>query len=112
MTELTTTDATDAAVSISIGADTFTLVPGDITPALAGALRQQSHGAWRVPTLMAAADEGIGPEELAGLLFLARRQSGDRDITYDAVCAEITASTQATITFGLATDLEADSPEA
>lgn len=107
------TDPDDPAVFIKIDLDgaSWRLDPGEITPALAGALRQQSHGAWRVPTLMAAADEGVGPEELAGLIFLARRQSGDIDITYDAVCAELTAGSNAVINF-LAGDEETDSPEA
>jgi hypothetical protein len=56
----------------------------------AAALRTQSHGAWRLPTLFAAINEGIGPEELAGMVFLARRQHR-QPVTYDQAVAEIDA---------------------
>lgn len=77
----------------------------------AAALRQQSHGAWRITTLFEAANESIGPEELAGLLFLGRRQAGD-DISYDAVAQQLDEADTVKLEFLTDDDAEADDPEA
>lgn len=102
------------AIRLTVG-DEVLVLDLDISPALAGALRQQSHGAWRVPSLMAACTDvgGPGPEEVAGLLFLARRQSGDYVITYDAVAGSMSSATDVLVEFGTLDEFEEpDSPEA
>lgn len=88
----------DVVMKITVGGAEHLLRHMEISVALAAALRTQSHGAWRVPTLLRAADDGVGPEELAGLVFLARRQSGE-DVTYDRACAELPVRGEAVIEF-------------
>ena len=105
---------TDVVIRITL--DTggpLELRPASITPSQASALRVQSHGTLTVPVLMRLCDDGIGPEELTGLVFLARRQAGD-EATFDAVAAGINGATQAEVVFdvdGAVTLDEADSPE-
>lgn len=87
-----TVDADPALVlAITLDGETWSLRPADVTVALASALRLQSHGAWRVPTLMSALEEGAGPEEIAAVVFLARRAAGEA-VTYDAVAAGISGA--------------------
>lgn len=85
---------------------------GEITPAQAGALRQQSHGAWKVPTLLGSLGDGVGPEELNGLLFLAYRQAG-ADLSYDEVGQVVAEATRVDIVDASAeSEDEDESPEA
>lgn len=78
-------------VKIRRGGEEHVLHLGEVTAAQAGALRQQSHGAWTVQRLLAVINEdGVGPEEVAGLLFLAQRQAGS-DVSYDAIANGLTA---------------------
>jgi len=88
----------DAVLIVMPDGETLGIDLGGITPAQAGALRQQSHDAWRVVSLLDACAKGIGPEELAGLVFLARRQAG-AEITYDAVCASLQRPGDAVVNF-------------
>lgn len=95
-------------MKLSVDGEDLFLDAKGITPALASSLRMQSQGEWRVPTLMAAADDGIGPEELAGLLFLARRQNGDKDVTYREVQGLVPDLGEVVIEFVGAEDLDPD----
>lgn len=93
-TETTIADLPDnpyAAIGVKVGDEQLVLRPGMVGVALSSQLRQQSRGAWRTPTLFAAMAEGIGPEEFAGMLFLARRQAKQLLVTYDSVIAEVDA---------------------
>lgn len=99
------------AIKLTIG-DEALVLDLDITPTLAGALRQQSHGVWRVPTLLAACEEAVGPEEVAALVFLARRQAGDA-ATYDAVVGSLRSMRDVVVEFTTLDAIEdPDSPEA
>lgn len=102
----------DAVLIVLPDGETLGIDLGGITPAQAGALRQQSHGAWRVPTLLAACEEAVGPEELAGLVFIARRQAGETS-TYDAVCASLPRSGDVVVQFTTLDKIQdASDPEA
>lgn len=109
-TKFTLTTNADILWRITLDGEPLELRPADVTVAQAAALRQQSHGAWRWPTLMAALDEAIGPEELAGMVFVARRQAGE-DTTYDAVAAQIEGSSEVLLDFDPDPTSDAD-PEA
>lgn len=90
---------TAIAWRLDVDDQSYELNAGEITPRQASALRLSSHGAWRVPTLLAAVWEGVGPEEVCGLVFLARRQAGE-DVTYDAVVDQIDKSSSVRLDFG------------
>lgn len=99
----------EVAITITLdGEPQPTYRPADVSPAQASALRVQSHGAWRVPTLHLAMFEAdaegnvgtlIGPEEIAGVVFLGRRQAGET-VTYDAVCQRIAEAKVTIVDFG------------
>lgn len=110
MPPITMTRNSDVAWGLRLDGEDLVLRVGEVTPAQASALRQQSHGAWRLPTLLEAVSEGIGPEEIVGLVFLARRQAGEH-VTYDAVADQVAAATEVVLDFG-AEPAEDDSPEA
>lgn len=87
MPEITLTVDRETRWAVTLDGTRHELAPGCVSVAQASALRVQSHGAWRWPTLAGAVMEGeIGPEEIAALVFMARRQAGE-DVTYDAVAA-------------------------
>lgn len=102
---LTTAGASVMTITVD-DAEPVTIRFGDITSAQASALRQQSHGAWRVPTLSAAVEEGIGPEELNGLLFLGHRQAGNWELSYSAIGEQLAQAT--TIRIDVALDEPSD----
>lgn len=112
--DTTSTDEMPAlarAIGIRVGAEQLVLRPEMLGVSHAAALRHQSHGAWRYPTLIDAVNEGVGPEEVAGLLFLARRQAR-QGATYDSVVAEIDAVTEGGGTVGLVYDAESSTAAA
>lgn len=100
-----------AVIGVRIGSEQLELRPSMIGVAAASALRTQSHGAWRVPTLFAAVLDGVGIEELAGLVFLARRQAA-QPVTYDKVADEIDAAAAAGATVVVVYDRAAAAAQA
>ncbi len=110
MPPITMTRTADVVWGLRLDGEDLVLRLGEVTPAQASALRVQSHGAWRLPTLLEAVNGGIGPEEIAGLVFLARRQAGEQ-ITYDAVADQVAQAAEVVLDFGVE-PVEDDSPEA
>lgn len=110
------TPPADPKIIVTIEGEEVTLHVSDLTHADAAALRQQSHGAWRMPTLWGAIFEtdppSAGLEELAAVVFLARRQEGgDEKPTYDAIAATLTARSSVDARFDGFTFDDATAPE-
>lgn len=107
---ITLTANPDLLWRLEVDGRPFEMRPGAITPAQASALRQHSRGAWRVPTLMDAVNEGgIGPEELVGLVFLAERQ-GAKVLTYEAVGELIAGAAEVRIDFNATPEVDDPQP--
>lgn len=107
-------DATSVEV-IRLGVDdaTFALNLAMVTPVQAAALRFESAERWRWPVLLRFAYEAIGPEELAGLLFVALLQANvTPHATYAQVCVMLADAGPVTVEFLTVAEIEAETASA
>lgn len=87
MAEITLNVDRETLWAVTLDGVRHELWPGRLSVAVCTALRLGSHGALTWPRVYGQIVDGeIGPEEIAALVFVARRQAGE-PVAFDAVVA-------------------------
>ncbi len=101
--------AADAAIAVSIDGTTFVLRPSEVTASDVAALRRETGLSLRTVIDQAQNDPDL--DVIAALVFMARRQAGDRSVTFDSVAAFINYESEIEAV-DVPAEEEGDSPEA
>lgn len=80
-------EAEDTTITIKIDGESYTVRPSEVTAKMAGQLRKQSG--MSVRSVMVAAGDDPDLDVVAALVWLARRQRGEK-VTWDEVAEAIT----------------------
>lgn len=103
-------DKADTSITVSIDGVEYVCRPSDVTAKMAGQLRKESGMSVRAVMVAAADDPDL--DVIAALVWLARRQTGEK-VTWDEVADAITYDSEIGSAEGDAPDEDPeDSPEA